>query len=135
MPLLTWNDNYSVNIKQFDDQHKKLIDLINQLHDAMKIGKGGLILSQVLKALITYTGSHFADEERLMKLHNYPNYEEHQKEHNLLVSQVLDMQKNLLEGKIPLTQSIMNFLKEWLEKHIQGEDKKYGPFLNGKGVN
>ena len=79
MALITWNDVYSVKVKQFDDQHKKLIDLVNQLHDAMKVGKGGQVIGDVLKALIDYTGSHFAAEERLMKLYNYPDYEQHKK--------------------------------------------------------
>ncbi|SNB47071.1 bacteriohemerythrin [Geobacter sp. DSM 9736] len=134
MALLSWSDSYRVNIKQIDDQHKKLIEMINTLHDAMKVGKGSQVLGEVLKSLIDYTGSHFATEEKLMKLHNYPDYEHHKKEHNLLVMQVLDIQKNLQNGSAPLTQNIMSFLKEWLVKHIQGEDKKYGPYLNGKGV-
>lgn len=134
MALLAWNNMYSVKIKQFDNEHKKLIDLINQLHDAMKVGKGSEVLGNVLKSLIDYTSTHFASEERLMKLHNYPDYESHKKEHNMLVMQVLDVQKKLQAGQAPITQNVMNFLKEWLVKHIQGEDSKYGPYLNGKGV-
>ena len=134
MALLNWNDSYSVNIKEIDGQHKKLIEMINTLHDAMKVGKGSQVLGEVLKALIDYTGSHFATEEKYMKLYAYPEYLQHKKEHNLLVMQVLDVQKNLQSGKALLTQEIMSFLKTWLVKHIQGEDKKYGPFLNGKGI-
>ena len=33
-----------------------------------------------------------------------------------------------------LSLQVMNFLKDWLLKHIQGSDKKYAPFLNAKGV-
>ena len=69
-----------------------------------------------------------------MKLHQYAGYEQHKKEHNMLVMQVVDVQKNFNEGKAVLTQSVMTFLKEWLQKHIQGEDKKYGPLLNSKGI-
>ncbi len=134
MPLLTWNDSYSVKVRKFDDQHKKLIDLINQLHDAMMVGKGKDVMTDVLKSLVDYTRTHFAAEEAMMRLYNYPDYEQHKKEHNLLVVQVTDVQKQLGEGKMPITQSVMAFLKDWLQKHIQGNDKKYGPFLNGKGV-
>jgi hemerythrin len=134
MALITWNDSYSVKVKQFDEQHKKLIDLINQLHDAMKVGKGGQVLGDILKALIDYTGNHFAAEERLMKLYSYPEYEQHKKEHNQLVQKVLDVQKKLQEGSAPISQAVLTFLKEWLVNHIQGNDKKYGPFMNGKGV-
>lgn len=134
MALLTWNDSYSVKVKQLDEQHKKLIDLINQLYDAMKVGKGSEVIGPVLKSLITYTQTHFSTEEQLMKLHGYPDYDTHKNEHNQLVAQVSEIKKGMDAGKMPLTQNIMNFLRDWLIKHIQGDDKKYGPFLNNKGV-
>lgn len=134
MALLTWHDSYSVKVKQFDNEHNKLIDLINQLHDAMKVGKGKEAVEVVLTALLGYTKTHFAAEEAMMRLYDYPDYERHKKEHNQLVMQVLDVHKNLREGNAPLSQAVMNFLKEWLVTHIQGEDKKYGPFLNAKGM-
>ena len=134
MALITWNDNYSVKIKQFDDQHKKLIDMLNELHDAMKVGKGKEVLEKILAGLIQYTGTHFANEERLMKLHNYPGYEQHKKEHNLLALQVNDVQTQYREGNAVLSQAVMTFLKDWLQNHIQGSDKNYAPFLNSKGV-
>jgi hemerythrin len=134
MALLTWNDGYSVKVKQFDDQHKKLIDMVNELHDAMKVGKGREVLEKILAGLIQYTVTHFANEERLMKLHNYPGYEQHKKELNLLTLQVSDEQKKYREGSAVLSQSVMTFLKEWLQNHIQGTDKNYSAFLNSKGV-
>ena len=134
MALFTWNDSFSVKVKQFDDQHKKLVDLVNKLHDSMKEGKGAAGAKEVLNSLITYTQTHFADEERLMKQHGYPSYEQHKKEHNQLVMKVSDIKKLIDEGKMLISHELMVFLKEWLVKHIQGEDKKYGPFLNGKGV-
>jgi hemerythrin len=134
MALFTWKDGYSVQVRQFDDQHKKLIELINQLHDAMKVGRGKEVVEDVLKALINYTATHFAAEEQMMRLHNYPGYERHRKEHSLLVARVLDVQKKLRQGDAPLSQSVMTFLQEWLTNHIMVIDKDYGPFLNGKGV-
>jgi hemerythrin len=134
MALITWDESYSVKVKQFDDQHKKLIDMVNELHDAMKVGKGKEVLEKILAGLIQYTVTHFADEDRLMKLHNYPGYEQHKKEHNLLTIRVSDLQRTYHEGSAVLSQSVMTFLKEWLQNHIQGTDKDYGPFLNSKGV-
>jgi hemerythrin len=134
MALLAWNDTFSVKVRQFDDQHKKLIVLINQLHDAMRVGKGGDVVGEVLKSLIDYTSTHFAAEERLMKMHSYPELESHRREHTQLVKQVLDIQQAMTEGRKPLTMNIMGFLKEWLVKHIQGDDRKYGSYLNSKGV-
>jgi hemerythrin len=134
MALITWSDSLSVKVKQFDDQHKKLVDMVNQLFDAMKTGKGNQVMGDILKQLIAYTQTHFAAEERLLKQYGYPDFEAHKKEHNALVIQVLDLQKQFQEGKAVLTQNVMTFLRDWLSKHIQGDDKKYGIFLNGKGV-
>ena len=75
MALLSWNDTYSVKIRKFDDQHKKLIDLINQLHDSMLVGKGKDVMGEVMNSLVDYTKTHFTAEETLMRLHNYPDYE------------------------------------------------------------
>lgn len=134
MALLDWNDSYSVKVRQFDNEHKKLIELINQLHDAMKVGKGKEVMGEVLNSLIAYTRTHFAAEEAMMKLHGYPGYEQHKMEHNLLVMQVLEVREDYRKGNAPVSQAVMGFLKEWLVRHIQAEDRKYGPFLNGKGI-
>ena len=134
MGLITWSESYSVKVKQFDDQHKKLIDMVNELHDAMMVGKGKDILGKILDGLIKYTGTHFADEERLMKQHGFPEFEIHKKEHNKLVMQVLDIQKQFQNGNAVITQAVMAFLKDWLQKHIKGDDAKYGVYFNAKGI-
>ena len=134
MALIDWSPAYSVKVKKFDDQHKKLVDLINQLHDAMKAGQGNSMIGTVLQSLVSYTGSHFADEIKLMQSHSYPDLAKHKAEHDKFVAQVLDFQKKFQDGSAMLTMSVLSFLKDWLVKHIQGEDKKYGPFLNGKGI-
>lgn len=134
MALLTWSDMYSVKVTDFDNQHKKLIDLINQLHDAMKAGKGKEAAGQVLNALVEYTQKHFAAEEGLMKLHAYPEYESHKKEHNTLVLQVLEFRKKFEASDVALSVEMLNFLRDWLLKHIQGVDKRYGPYFNAKGM-
>jgi hemerythrin len=132
--LMTWSDKLSVGVKQFDEEHKQLVRLINQLHDAMKTGQGKQVISNILQGLISYTQNHFATEERLMRAHGYPDYEQHKKEHNSLTLSVLDLQKQYQTGNMLLSQKVMDFLKDWLANHIQGLDKGYGPFLNGKGV-
>lgn len=134
MALMEWSPAFSVKVKKFDDQHKKLVDLVNQLYDAMKAGEGNTMLGVVLQSLIAYTGSHFADEEKLMQANGYPEYTKHKALHENLVKQVLDLQKKSQAGGGVLTISVMNFLKDWLINHIQGEDKKYGQYFNAKGI-
>ena len=134
MALIEWSPAYSVKVKKFDDQHKKLVDLINQLHDAMKSGQGNTMIAVVLQSLISYTGTHFADEIKLLQAQAYPDLVRHQAEHEKFVKQVVEFQQKFKDGSAMLTMTILSFLKDWLVKHIQGEDKKYGLFLNGKGI-
>ena len=133
MAIMEWGPALSVNVKQFDDQHKNLVAMVNQLHDAMKVGKGKEIIGEISAALLDYTKRHFSAEETLMKLHNYPGYEEQKKVHNQLVSQILDIQKKFDAGTV-ISQEVITFLKNWLVNHIQGMDQKYGSYLNLKGV-
>ena len=135
MAIMEWGPTLSVKVKKFDDQHKKLVDLVNQLHDAMKAGQGNVALGSVLQSLISYTATHFKDEEQVMQANGYPDLARHKSEHEKLVKQVLELQSKFQSaaGGI-LTMTVMSFLKDWLVTHIQGEDKKYGVFLNSKGI-
>ena len=129
MAFLTWNDKYSVGIRNLDDQHKKLIEILNQLYEAMKAGKGNEILGKVLVDLITYTKTHFAAEENLMQIRNYPHFAAHKAEHDKLTKKAVELEQQFRAGKTALSVEVAQFLKTWLNDHILGMDKKYGPFL------
>lgn len=134
MALFTWKDDYSVNIGAIDQQHKKLVDMMNALHEAMIARQARQILDKILQELADYTVSHFANEENLMKTHGYPDYESHHDKHQKMTAKVLALQDELKQGKISLSLEVMDFLKNWLSKHIMGTDKKYSAFLNSKGI-
>jgi hemerythrin len=134
MPLMTWKDDYSVKIQTIDSQHKKLIDLLNQIYDASRVGKGKEILGKILNELVTYTKIHFATEEEFFKKFSYPGYLQHKTEHDKLTKQVTDFQEQYASGRVTLSIEIMQFLKDWLNGHILGTDKKYTEFLNSKGL-
>lgn len=134
MALMEWNNNFSVNIKEIDDQHKKLFTMVNELHDAMKAGKGSDVTGKVLVGLVQYVASHFALEEKFMKEHSYPDYPKHKSEHDALTKQALDLQNQFKAGKPVLTVELLKFLREWLTNHILVTDKKYAPYLNSKGI-
>lgn len=134
MALISWNDNLSVKVTEFDLQHKKLIGMVNDLHSAMGAGKGRETMGTVLTGLIDYTVNHFAAEEKLMQKYGYPDFSKHKAEHDVLSRQVADIMAKFKEGKTIVTVELMNFLKDWLTKHIQGTDRQYGSFFNGKGV-
>lgn len=135
MPLVVWNEKMSVGVQSIDDQHKKLVTLLNQLHDGMMAGKGKDALGGVLKGLADYTVTHFKYEESLFTRTGYPDSAAHKKDHAELVRRVVEIQeKYQTGGPGTLTISVMNFLKEWLTAHILGADMRYGPHLAAKGI-
>lgn len=134
MALLNLSDEYSVKTKSIDQQHSKLIDLINQLHSAMKEGKGKEAIGKVINELISYTQVHFSHEESLMSKYSYPGYIKHKSMHDELVKQVLETEKEFKAGKTVISQDVLNFLKKWFVEHIIGTDKLYTNFMKSKGV-
>ncbi|MDF1613595.1 bacteriohemerythrin [Desulfurivibrio dismutans] len=135
MAMFEWKDEYSVNIREIDEQHRQLVAMINELHEAMMQQRAKDVLGGLLNKLVSYCANHFAVEERLMQTHGYPEYASHKAKHEKMTAKVMALQNDLKSGKVNLTVEVSQFLKDWLDKHILGTDKKYAAHLNSKGVN
>jgi hemerythrin len=134
MPLLPWKDEYSVSIREIDEQHKQLVGMINNLNEAMGQGQGKLVLESILNKLIKYAVSHFAAEERLLREHGYPDFEVHKEKHEKMTGKIMALQQEYKRGKINISIEVMDFLQNWLDKHILGTDMKYSRFLTDRGA-
>ncbi|MBU0995586.1 MAG: bacteriohemerythrin [Proteobacteria bacterium] len=134
MELITWDDSLSVKVKEIDEQHKKLIRLINSLHEAMIQRKTKEALGTIINELMDYTTGHFLTEETYFEKFEYGERDSHKREHTGFVNKVSAFHTDFQTGKMFLSMEIMNFLKDWLIKHIKGTDKKYGPLFNSRGL-
>ncbi|RLD77580.1 MAG: hemerythrin [Bacteroidetes bacterium] len=134
MKLIEWDENLSVKIDSIDEQHKVLVDMINDFYEKIRTKAANELISELIKKMKNYTVVHFTTEERYFKQYNYPDIEAHKKEHQDFVDKVVDLEKRFNSGKVILSFEITNFLKEWLINHIQGTDMKYTNFLIQKGV-
>jgi hemerythrin len=134
MPLFEWNDKFSVEVKKYDEQHKNLIKILNDLYDAMKIGKSTVVMSEIFDSLLDYTKYHFNDEEESLKKYNYEEYTLHKAEHDNLTVKVLDYKKKFENKEILISVELLNFLKDWLTNHIMKTDRKYGNFFKEHGI-
>ena len=110
MALIEWDPQYSVGIPAIDDQHKGLFKLLNDLHDAMKSGKGRDILGKTLNDLINYTVTHFQHEEMLFDKHGYIDSLRHKTEHASLTKQAQELKVSFEKGGM-ITLQVMEFLK------------------------
>ncbi|HVN23943.1 MAG TPA: bacteriohemerythrin [Syntrophorhabdales bacterium] len=131
---MQWTNSLSVNVGEIDSQHQKLVRLINDLGDAMRVGKGKDLLGKTIAELASYTVAHFSTEEKYFDKFGYPDAATHKVEHKKFIEEVSKFKKDFDSGNVGLSTSVMNFLSDWLKNHIMGKDKKYGPFFNEKGL-
>lgn len=134
MEFIEWDEHLSVGVKVFDQEHKELVALVNKLNQALKAGSAKKTMEDILQSLVNYTKIHFKHEEDYMVLYDYPEYQKHKQEHEALTNQVLDFLHRYQAGKASFSLELMNFLKDWLTKHILGSDKKYKDFFLSKNV-
>ncbi len=134
MALVTWDTSYSVNVKKCDAEHQKLFDLINQLHEAMKMRMGQSIVVDTVNELEKYTQTHFRAEEALLQRAQYPKLDEHRLQHQKFIAQVKEFKADLDAGNLGSSIAVLTFLKDWLAEHIKQTDKMYSGHLNSQGI-
>ncbi len=134
MAYFTWDDSFKVGVREIDEQHHGLVELVNELHEAMKIGKGQIVLETTLNKLIEYTLLHFKTEEKYFQKFGYPEAASHKQEHADFVQKVSEFKVGFDKGTLLITLDILDFLSKWLNVHIKGTDKKYGPYFNQHGL-
>ena len=135
MDFMTWTSEMSVGVIVLDNDHKKLIGIINQLHYGITASHKKKILGAVLDQLVDYARFHFAREEEFFLQTGYLSATTHRIEHASFISRIANVQARFKSAPVAmLDQELMNFLRNWLLTHIQGSDKKYGPSLNAHGI-
>lgn len=132
--LIQWIDAMSVGDQSIDAQHRQLIDTINKLDEAMRVGRGQDALLVVFDRLIRYVKTHFAHEEALMERIGFPNIDAHRLEHRALTTKVVEFRQKLTSGQIGLAIPVSTFLQKWLENHIMVSDRAYAPFLKKRAA-
>ncbi|QYZ65959.1 MAG: hemerythrin [Gammaproteobacteria bacterium (ex Lamellibrachia satsuma)] len=132
--FVEWSDSLSVGIEEIDEQHKILVDLINRMHQAIHERHGSDAVKGILAELADYTRIHFAVEESLMRILNYPGYEEHKEIHEELLGHVVELIQKVESGKTAIGFELLHFLKTWLTKHIMEEDMQYTGFFLAAGA-
>jgi hemerythrin len=132
--LIQWDSRLALNVGLIDNQHQKLVAMVNSLNAAMLEGKGKEAVGRILDGLVSYTQYHFGAEERLMDQHGYPESPMHKSEHLAFVKRIGDFKEEYSQGTLGLSIGVMTFLSDWLRNHIMGTDKKYVPHMVEKGV-
>jgi hemerythrin-like metal-binding protein len=134
MPLITITSKLITGIPSIDAQHRQLVDAINQLHEAMKQGKGRDQIAPTLDFLVRYVSEHFAHEERLMAQAGFPGLASHSTQHQGFATKVGEMVNAYKAGSAVMGVEVSRFLANWIQEHIQRTDMAYVAALKAHGA-
>ena len=123
MAQLNWSSDLDTGINVIDNQHRRIVEYINQLHHAIETDDRAEV-AEVIEQLVDYTLSHFTFEEELMEKADYPFITAHKKVHKLFVKRVADFQQRFELGE-DIARQLHTALKTWLLNHIRHDDADY----------
>ena len=133
MAVISWKEIYETGIVTLDNEHRGLVQKINQLYEAVRDKRGEEVLGEILTALVAYTVDHFQHEEKLMAEYHFPGLEDHQKIHQELIATVEELKERATSDTEDLAKELLTFLRAWVLEHILKVDKEYGAFLESRG--
>ena len=131
MSLITWGPLLSVGNADIDEQHRKLVEMLNRLNDELHGGQGVEGLRSILDELVQYTVYHFGTEERLATAAGLELSAQHRAEHDGFVADIAAFKQKFDAGSATLSVEVMHFLRDWLSRHIMQTDKKLALALRG----
>jgi hemerythrin len=134
MAIIKWAEDYSVGVEEIDKQHKVLVQMLNDLFDAMSVGKANDVLGVIINKMVGYAQLHFSTEEKYFDAFNYEFSQEHKDEHQRFTDDVASFKKGFDSGNIVLSMEVFRFLKDWLTRHILGSDQKYVKCFKENGL-
>lgn len=127
MSRIQWSDAFATGIHVIDQQHKRIVNYINQLDDVSQ-GDDRKLLREVLFNLVDYTLSHFTFEEALMEESGYPGACIHSQTHDSFRERISDYQRRL-DNNEDIRDELGKLLKSWLVAHIADDDNSYVPYI------
>lgn len=125
---IVWDQSFETNIPEVDAQHRRLVEIINNLADG--IGRSSMgELQQTLAQLKDYAQYHFRAEETIMEAAGYDGLAEHRDEHMAFVDQLQLFDLDIILASEGLAWDMYQFLSGWLTSHILVVDKKFSASL------
>lgn len=127
MPNINWTDDLNIGIESIDEQHRHIVNLVNELNDMHLRGEINAA-NTLLSELIEFKVFHCAHEESLLKQSDFPLFKTHKHSHERIINQCLVLHQRAENGEYVVNEAI-SFLRETLVSHIKGEDADYAIYL------
>ena len=132
MSYIEWDNKYSVGIDEMDTQHKNLFNISNELYEVIKAREYGDRLSDTFDSLLNYVKEHFHNEEKMLEEGHYPGLDSQRKAHVAFTINLVSYYYQFKNKRTSVPHDLLNYLKNWLFKHIMLADKKYGTYFTAQ---
>lgn len=132
MSIIKWSEDLSIGIDSIDEQHRQLINIINELHLAVEYGAGNDAIYPLIHKLHEYARTHFDQEEQLLERHGFPGTLDHAREHEVFIGKLDELILRYSSHSEQLTVHVRDFLLTWFFHHIRTKDVEYKRFLAAK---
>lgn len=130
MAFLPWESRYEIGVAFVDRQHRRLVEIINRLHDSIEANTGERELDGIFADLEVYTETHFKDEEERMAENRCPQLTSHAAAHREFIARVQQMRRRFLAREV-VGERVLAYLRSWLTLHILGTDRQCAQYLKG----
>ncbi|MES9992001.1 MAG: bacteriohemerythrin [Candidatus Thiodiazotropha sp.] len=132
--FLLWRDDWRLGIEGIDNQHLRLVELVNQIADALHAYESGTAEQSTAMRLVLQlqieTRLHFRSEEAFMRECDYPEYVSHHREHAMLQAELKELLREIEEGKRKFDIDTLTSLKHWLINHVIDSDLEIARYLH-----
>lgn len=134
---IVWNANFLTGVDEIDDQHRILVNTLNEANAKLEGNTSAEFLEQITRDLLSYALYHFETEEELMKEYGYSeertdDADSHLQQHRSFSAKVVAVRDGLKAGILISREDLLSFLNNWLVNHILNTDKRLGTFVAGK---
>ncbi len=133
MAFINWNDSLDLGIDEIDAQHRELVALVNALHEAAGNSATPGELKDLVSRVAGDIARHFETEERIFRVYGYPEAERHAAIHRSLIAQIGDLKARMSDGNLTVTETVLEFLRDWFLTHTTGSDLVYAVWMKNNG--
>ncbi|MBF0434265.1 MAG: bacteriohemerythrin [Magnetococcales bacterium] len=128
-----WSHELETSVRFVDDDHRKLVDMVNDLHQAMKDEEGSTKVGAIIDGFVTYAETHFTREIAMLRDHGYPDLKNHGEKHVLLVNKLKELSNRYTHGEFTVVMDLLALAKDWLVGHIMHTDMLYVDHVKQRG--
>lgn len=133
MAFINWNETLDLGIGEIDREHRELAEAVNELYTKAKDAAGYGELKGIIEGIMKSIEAHFATEERIFRVYDYPEAETHANLHRTLEDQLRSLQRQLEDGGLTFSDTVLTYVKDWFLTHTTGSDLVYAVWMKNLG--